>query len=96
MLLPISGRTLPSVDIRPARGLRFRRVKSGTGPCRLMDEGAISFGPFRLLAAQRLLLEGDEPVRLGSRAFDILATLVERAATAERRGRPFWALSGRT
>ena len=43
-----------------------------------MDEGAISFGPFRLLAAQRLLLEGDQPVRLGSRAFDILATLLER------------------
>jgi DNA-binding winged helix-turn-helix (wHTH) protein len=44
-----------------------------------MDEGAISFGPFRLSAAQRLLLDGDKPVRLGSRAFDILATLVERA-----------------
>src|SRR5579872_5300293 len=44
-----------------------------------MDGGAISFGPFRLLAAQRLLLEGDSPVRLGSRAFDILAALVERA-----------------
>jgi predicted ATPase/DNA-binding winged helix-turn-helix (wHTH) protein len=44
-----------------------------------MDGHAISFGPFRLLAAQRLLLEGDTPVRLGSRAFDILATLVERA-----------------
>src|SRR6267154_5522034 len=37
------------------------------------------FGPFRLLPAQRLLLEGDTPVRLGSRAFDILAALVERA-----------------
>src|SRR6266567_7753985 len=44
-----------------------------------MDGGAISFGPFRLLAAQRLLLEGDNPVRLGSRAFDILAALVERS-----------------
>jgi len=44
-----------------------------------MDGGAISFGPFRLLAARRLLLEGDQPVRLGSRAFDILAALVERA-----------------
>src|SRR6202790_3079642 len=43
-----------------------------------MDGHSISFGPFRLLAAQRLLLEGDNPVRLGSRAFDILATLVER------------------
>ena len=40
---------------------------------------AISFGPFRLLAAERLLLEGDKPVRLGSRAFDVLAALVERA-----------------
>ncbi len=44
-----------------------------------MEEQAISFGPFRLLLAQRLLLEGDSPVRLGSRAFDILAALVERA-----------------
>ena len=44
-----------------------------------LDGHAISFGPFRLLAAQRLLLEGDRPVRLGSRAFDILAALVDRA-----------------
>ena len=44
-----------------------------------MNGHAISFGPFRLLAEQRLLLEGDKPVRLGSRAFDILAALVERA-----------------
>src|SRR6266700_773548 len=40
---------------------------------------AISFGPFRLLPTQRLLLEGDTPVRLGSRAFDVLVALVERA-----------------
>src|ERR1700688_2700063 len=38
-----------------------------------------SFGPYRLLVTQRLLLEGDKPVRLGSRAFDILTALVERA-----------------
>jgi predicted ATPase/DNA-binding winged helix-turn-helix (wHTH) protein len=44
-----------------------------------MDGHAISFGPFRLLATRRLLLEGNKPVRLGSRAFDILAALVERA-----------------
>src|SRR6478672_6444673 len=42
-------------------------------------ERAFVFGPYRLLAVQRLLLEGDKPVRLGSRAFDILAALVERA-----------------
>jgi DNA-binding winged helix-turn-helix (wHTH) protein len=44
-----------------------------------MDGSAISFGPYRLLPAQRLVLEGDKPVRLGSRAFDILTALVERA-----------------
>jgi DNA-binding winged helix-turn-helix (wHTH) protein len=44
-----------------------------------MNEGAISFGPFSLLAERRLLLEGDRPVRLGSRAFDILVFLIERA-----------------
>lgn len=44
-----------------------------------MDESAISFGPFRLAPARRLLLEDGRPVRLGSCAFDILATLVERA-----------------
>src|SRR5260221_3162148 len=44
-----------------------------------MDGDAISFALFRLRPARRLLLEGDKPVRLGSRAFDILAALVERA-----------------
>ncbi|MFO1068397.1 MAG: winged helix-turn-helix domain-containing protein [Geminicoccaceae bacterium] len=40
---------------------------------------AAAFGPFRLLPAQQLLLEGDRPVRLGGRALDILIALVERA-----------------
>src|SRR5580704_3948883 len=44
-----------------------------------MERDAIWFGPFRLLAGERLLLEGGKPVRLGSRAFEILAALVERA-----------------
>src|SRR5580692_9930462 len=44
-----------------------------------MGETATSFGPFRLVTAQRRLLEGDKPVRLGGRAFDILTALVERA-----------------
>jgi DNA-binding winged helix-turn-helix (wHTH) protein len=39
----------------------------------------ISFGPFRLLPAQQLLLEGERPVRLGSRAMEILIALVECA-----------------
>src|SRR5258708_31993799 len=37
------------------------------------------FGDFRLLLTQRLLLEGDRPVRLGSRALEILFVLVEQA-----------------
>ena len=44
-----------------------------------MDERAISFGSFSLLPSQRLLLEDDQPVRLGSRAFDILTVLAETA-----------------
>jgi DNA-binding winged helix-turn-helix (wHTH) protein len=48
-----------------------------TNPAAASGERAISFGPFRLLPAQRLLLEGEKPVRLGSRALDILTALVE-------------------
>jgi DNA-binding winged helix-turn-helix (wHTH) protein len=43
-------------------------------------ERSLSFGPFRLLPTQRLLLEGEKPVRLGSRALDILIALTERAS----------------
>ncbi|CAB3807495.1 ATP-binding protein [Pararobbsia alpina] len=43
------------------------------------DDEVSSFGPFRLLSAERLLYQGDVPLRLGSRALDILILLVERA-----------------
>jgi predicted ATPase/DNA-binding winged helix-turn-helix (wHTH) protein len=43
-----------------------------------LAEPGFSFGPFRFLPAQQLLLEGGAPVRLGSRALEILAALVER------------------
>jgi DNA-binding winged helix-turn-helix (wHTH) protein len=43
-----------------------------------LPERIISFGPFCLLPMQRLLLEGDKSLRLGSRALDILITLVDR------------------
>jgi predicted ATPase/DNA-binding winged helix-turn-helix (wHTH) protein len=39
----------------------------------------LSFGPFHLIAAERLLKKAGEPVHLGGRALDILITLVERA-----------------
>ncbi|MBR0716501.1 transcriptional regulator [Bradyrhizobium liaoningense] len=38
----------------------------------------VSFGSFRLLRTQFLLLEGDKPVPLGSRALEILIALLER------------------
>ena len=43
------------------------------------SEHAYSFGAFRLLRERQLLLEGEQPVRLGSRAFAILVTLIDRA-----------------
>ena len=38
----------------------------------------LSFGPFRLVPPQFLLLEGDNPVPFGSRALEILIALLER------------------
>jgi predicted ATPase/DNA-binding winged helix-turn-helix (wHTH) protein len=43
------------------------------------DDEIFVFGPFRLIPAQRMLLDDRGPLRLGSRALDILITLVERA-----------------
>jgi DNA-binding winged helix-turn-helix (wHTH) protein len=51
--------------------------KSGGQPASALTS-EISFGPFRLLPAQFLLLEGDKPVPLGSRALQILIVLLER------------------
>jgi len=42
-------------------------------------EDAFTFGSFRLIPARRMLLDDGKPIRLGSRAFDILVALVERA-----------------
>jgi DNA-binding winged helix-turn-helix (wHTH) protein len=39
----------------------------------------LAFGPFRWLPMQRALLRADEPLRLGSRAREILVALMERA-----------------
>jgi predicted ATPase/DNA-binding winged helix-turn-helix (wHTH) protein len=39
----------------------------------------VSFGPFRLYPAQRLLKKTDESIQLGGRALEILIALVERA-----------------
>src|SRR3984957_10225976 len=44
-----------------------------------MLDQAITFVPFRLISSQRLLLEGNSPLHVGSRALAILQILVERA-----------------
>jgi DNA-binding winged helix-turn-helix (wHTH) protein len=44
-----------------------------------MDEEAFVFGTFRLLPAQRMLLEDGKPAHLGSRALDVLIALVQSA-----------------
>jgi predicted ATPase/DNA-binding winged helix-turn-helix (wHTH) protein len=44
-----------------------------------MDEEIFAFGSFRLIPVQRTLSEAGKALRLGSRAFDILVALVERA-----------------
>ena len=50
------------------------------GP-RIEQTQAWQFGNFTLLPTQRLLLEGDAPVRVGGRALDLLIVLVEAAGT---------------
>ena len=40
---------------------------------------AIHFGPYRIYPDQRLVMEADQPVRLGRRAMDILLILLEHA-----------------
>ncbi len=52
-----------------------------TGASEKHIEGAprsFAFGPFTLIPERQLLLQGAVPVRIGSRALDILLTLVER------------------
>src|SRR3954470_22315471 len=40
---------------------------------------ALAFGPFVLDRSRKQLLENDRPLRLGGRAFDLLAALTERS-----------------
>jgi predicted ATPase/DNA-binding winged helix-turn-helix (wHTH) protein len=44
-----------------------------------VNSEAFAFGSFRLIPAERVLLREGNPLRLGSRAFDILVALVEHA-----------------
>jgi DNA-binding winged helix-turn-helix (wHTH) protein len=67
-----AGSAVQSLDA--AAPLLEKRIGSvGAAPAKVL-----SFGPFYLLPTQFLLLEGDKPVPLGSRALEILIALLER------------------
>lgn len=87
---PASGSTmpagrLPSAEAPPpfrpdfAFDERVHDHNEDTGQL-LFTRGSreISFGPFLFLPGQCLLLEGNKPVQLGSRALEILIILLER------------------
>jgi len=69
-----SGRDLDPVQSSVSDKPVFAKLieSAGAAPTEFL------FGPFRLLPARFLLLEGDKPVRLGSRALEILVALLER------------------
>jgi DNA-binding response OmpR family regulator len=76
---PLLDRLIPdsSSDVRrPLQSPDANQLKAGKAAGATTRE--ISFGRFRLLPAQFLLLEGDKPVPLGSRAMHILIVLLER------------------
>jgi predicted ATPase/DNA-binding winged helix-turn-helix (wHTH) protein len=51
----------------------------------ITPQSKASFGPFTLVPARQLLLDGEVPVRLGSRALALLCALVERAGAVVSR-----------
>ena len=79
---PALARFRPGAGVDTSRGLQsldaehllFRKSINPAVPA----AREIAFGPFRLRPAQFLMLEGDKPVNLGSRALEILVVLLER------------------
>lgn len=58
----------------------IRNAWHGAGGSPIFAGGHLyAFGPFRLFPSQRLLLEDNKAVPIGSRAFDILTALVQHA-----------------
>lgn len=49
-------------------------------------ELCFAFGPYRLVPGRRLLLLGDQPVKLGGRAFELLRLLVQRSGQLVTKG----------
>jgi DNA-binding winged helix-turn-helix (wHTH) protein len=62
---------MPAADVNGRLMMNPGRIKSELARTFL-------FGPFYLIPVQQLLLEGEKPLRVGSRAIEILIALVER------------------
>jgi DNA-binding winged helix-turn-helix (wHTH) protein len=67
-----------TLDADP-RVQRFDSNRSESSKYAIESRGAASFGPFRLVPAQYLLLDGETLVPLRGRAMQILIILVERS-----------------
>ncbi|APC18800.1 transcriptional regulator [Pseudomonas frederiksbergensis] len=52
----------------------------------LNSDAVLRFGPYVFHLQQRLILDGDRPLRMGGRALDILRVLVERAGNVVSKG----------
>lgn len=76
------NRIHPPPSHEPEGHRKYRRVdailSTTADPINRPAARAVSFGPFSVLPAQRLLRHAGEPIRVGSRAFDILIALLDR------------------
>jgi DNA-binding winged helix-turn-helix (wHTH) protein len=83
------GREYPDLRYESVRGFiagPWPIPSEVVAPQIALPTSAMSFGPFDVFPQQRLLLEGKRPVHLGSRAFDILIALIERAGELVSKG----------
>src|ERR1700722_11768772 len=75
--LPIQVRRLVNL-LSPPYKEKLVNLRAEAGP---LAACAFTFGPFRLLPEERVLLEGGKAIRLGGRALDILTALVVNSGT---------------
>ena len=70
----------------PDTGKPFFAIRTEPARATSVD---VSFGPFRLLRTQFLLLDADKPVPVGSRALEILISALRRMLRDGRNGNRF-------
>jgi DNA-binding winged helix-turn-helix (wHTH) protein len=78
-LTPFASNASPRADVlEPRSSPNTGRPDDGRFA---LSASVMSFGSFQLFPYQGLLLEGEQPLRVGSRALAILVALVERAGS---------------